>query len=143
MTQAPSATEEPAGPAPARTVSAAERDALQWVVRLTSGETTPADRLAFRNWRVRSPKHAAALQSALGLWLGVARGLPARPLRVTASARHWPLLVVAAAALLLILIGINTYEYDNITTAGERRGLAFADVRPLSPVVEQLAARLE
>ena len=61
-----------------------EREAIQWVVRLTSGETKPADRVAFRRWKAQSPQHAAALNHALNLWLGVGRALPA-PRQPTAA----------------------------------------------------------
>jgi len=54
-----------------------EREAIQWVVRLTSGETNPADRAAFRRWKAQNPQHAAALHHALNLWLGVGRALHA------------------------------------------------------------------
>jgi len=81
MTQTPPAgteSEEPTPPGGAdMDLAPVEREAIQWVVRLTSGETNPADRAAFRRWKAQNPQHAAALHHALNLWLGVGRALHA------------------------------------------------------------------
>ena len=81
MTQTPPAGTEPEEPTPPggadTDLAPAEREAIQWVVRLTSGENNPADRVACRRWKAQSPQHAAALNHALNLWLGVGRALPA------------------------------------------------------------------
>jgi transmembrane sensor len=48
-----------------------ERDAHNWVRRLTSGEATVADGEALKRWCNLSPKHAAAFASASQLWLAL------------------------------------------------------------------------
>jgi len=44
------------------------REALTWVVKLTSGEATPADAEALRAWRRQSRQHDAAYRDATRLW---------------------------------------------------------------------------
>lgn len=107
-----------------------EREAVLWVVRLTSGEARLADRLAFRKWRARSPEHRAAAADALRLWVGVGRALPARHRVRAAPVRYWPVLAMAAAVLLLTcagFYGFNTWRYDQVTGSGEQRSVALAD----------------
>lgn len=40
------------------------REALRWVVRITSGEATRADALALADWRAQGPAHEAAFREA-------------------------------------------------------------------------------
>ncbi len=47
---------------------ASEREALDWIRRLTSGEVTRADLQALDRWRAQSPKHRRALAKANLLW---------------------------------------------------------------------------
>ena len=42
-------------------------EAIDWLVRLSSGRATPRDRLAFLAWRARSPEHELAAHDAEAL----------------------------------------------------------------------------
>jgi transmembrane sensor len=48
------------------------REAIAWVVRLTSGEATVADAEELRRWRAQSAAHEAAFRRAAKLWRGFA-----------------------------------------------------------------------
>lgn len=45
------------------------RQALYWVIRLTSGDATNLEIAAFRKWRDDRPEHAKALAEARHYWL--------------------------------------------------------------------------
>ena len=45
-----------------------ERRALDWIVRITSGEATDADREAFARWRATAPEYEAAALQAIRTW---------------------------------------------------------------------------
>lgn len=47
----------------------ADEQAFAWVVRLTSGDSTPEEHAQFRRWRDASPSHVTALAQARRLWL--------------------------------------------------------------------------
>jgi transmembrane sensor len=44
------------------------REAIAWLLRLTSGEATVEDAEAFERWHAQSPDHAAAWSEAVRLW---------------------------------------------------------------------------
>lgn len=44
-----------------------ERESLEWIVRLTSGQATVSDAEALAAWKARSPAHASAFEDALRL----------------------------------------------------------------------------
>jgi len=44
------------------------REAIAWLLRLTSGEATVEDADAFKRWYSQSPHHAAAWSEAVRLW---------------------------------------------------------------------------
>ena len=44
------------------------REAITWLLRLTSGEATVEDADAFKRWHAQSPDHAAAWNEAVRLW---------------------------------------------------------------------------
>lgn len=46
----------------------AEREAVDWLQKLTSGEMTPQDIAALESWRARSPLHEAAFVETKRLW---------------------------------------------------------------------------
>jgi len=125
-----------------------EQEAIRWVVRMTSGEATESDRLAFRNWRARSPENEAALVMARSLWvsldLGFANfptGESSRqrrrafdPLAGAARRRGWPRHfargMVAASLLAASLLGywtLHDWRYDDVTHFGERRQVTLSD----------------
>jgi transmembrane sensor len=48
-----------------------EAEAVTWMVRLTSGETTECDRRTAESWRRQSPAHQRAFEKAFRLWNGM------------------------------------------------------------------------
>lgn len=44
------------------------REAIAWVVRLTSGEATTTHAALIQRWRVQSPQHEEAFRQAVRLW---------------------------------------------------------------------------
>jgi transmembrane sensor len=63
------------------------RDALAWIVRLTSGDATLADAELLLDWRGRSPKHEQAYREAVKCWRALAAGLLAPSSAVTRRQR--------------------------------------------------------
>jgi len=47
------------------------RDALAWVVRLTSGEATLIEAEQLIDWRARSPTHERAFREAMKCWRAI------------------------------------------------------------------------
>ena len=120
-----------------------EAEAIAWVVRLTSGDASAADRTEFEVWRAQSSAHEAALVEARKLWLGLGDVLPA-PVVVApaASERIHPALTsrprprltlglaVTASMALLATVGfqyMNNWRHDHVTAAGQREVVALAD----------------
>jgi transmembrane sensor len=101
-----------------------EREAIEWLVRLSSGEAGPAERNAFAQWRARSPEHEAALAMARRLWLSLGQALPARH-RVRPRPR-WTQLALAASLLLVLGLGYQVFHGRN-GQAGGTRPLEVAD----------------
>jgi transmembrane sensor len=120
-----------------------EADAVAWVIRLTSGDASAADRAAFEVWRDQSPAHEAALVEARKLWLGLGDVLPAPVVatpaasdRIEPAPRSWRRprlasgLAVSAAIALLVATGfqyVNNWQHDYVTAAGQRKVVALAD----------------
>ena len=101
---------ENAGPPEA--VSRAEQEAIQWVVRMASGEAVEADRVALAAWRAQSPEHEAALAMAHSLWLGVGQALPARnKARARPPRLQWAPLALAASLLMVVLLGYQSFNH--------------------------------
>jgi transmembrane sensor len=68
-----------------------EQETTEWLVRLTSGEATPADFADFAQWQQRSPAHQHAYQKIAALWEGLEKPLLAwnqqqNPLAIQAEA---------------------------------------------------------
>ena len=111
-----------------------DEEALRWVVRLSSGDTTSDDHEDFRSWRDQSASHAAALARARTLWLQLGAAMP-----VLEQRRRWPyrlrrsvaqLVAVAAALLLSVNLGSHywfEWRFDHVTAPGERKLLTLAD----------------
>lgn len=99
--------------------TAIEREALDWVVRLTAGGADPAQLAEARRWAAQSPRHAAAFAQARRLYR--LAGTPPR--------RRWPRLAGAglalAAALYLALPAAWLADYRSGT--GEVRHIHLAD----------------
>jgi transmembrane sensor len=125
---------------------ALRRQAMAWLVRLSSGETTAADAEALRRWCDESPAHAVAFAEANLLWkeLGpAARNVAARtvvarsaPERTTMARRAFIGGAAAAAAAgvgclmvrppLDLWPSVSELAAEYRTTAGGRRQLATA-----------------
>ncbi|MGK6317180.1 FecR family protein [Neorhizobium sp. DT-125] len=58
-------------------IEALKREALAWIVRLTSGTATTEDRDAFLRWRARSAAHEQAFRDASRLWKNMGAALAA------------------------------------------------------------------
>ncbi len=111
-----------------------DEEALRWVVRLTSGVSTPEDHQAFRCWRDQSAAHSQALGRARVLWRQLDTSLPQVERQRSERSRRRRLLWLAAplAASVVLAIGGTTgylriWRYDAVTSVGERRSLALAD----------------
>jgi transmembrane sensor len=117
-----------------------EAEAVAWVVRLTSGDSSAADRAAFEVWRAQSPAHEAALVEARRLWLGLGDVLPAPVVVTPLRSEPAPTLrrrsrlaagaAVSAAIALVVAAGFqyfNTWQHDYVTAAGQRKVIALAD----------------
>jgi transmembrane sensor len=120
----------------------ADEQAVAWVIRLTSGDTSAAERAAFELWRNESPTHEAAFSEARKLWSGLGDILPA-PVIVAGVAseskppaptrrRLRPNSIVALAASIALLVGIGAkymtnWRYDHVTAPGQREVVALAD----------------
>jgi transmembrane sensor len=119
---------------------ALEQEAFAWLVRLTSGKATDADRAELMRWRQRGPAHERAFQQAARLWRQVGEASPGtlaagefRPVAVH-SRRYLLRAGVAAAAAAGIGTGgarLGFWPYpgellaDHRTRVGEQRHLGF------------------
>lgn len=121
-------------------------EAIDWMVRLSSGRATPQDRLAFLSWRKRSPMHEAAAAEAEALLRAVAETRQAdRMRRGVEPLMFQPALsrisrrtlftgaTAAAASIATVAAGLNllgplsTLYADYATAVGERKRVALDD----------------
>ncbi|MEJ1964546.1 MAG: DUF4880 domain-containing protein [Gammaproteobacteria bacterium] len=120
-------------------LTALEGEAIEWVVRLTSGKATACDRAKFERWRAQSPQHEAAAQSARDLWVGMGHALsetqassaqPQRSRFAAMTSRRW---VALAASLILGVFlgfqGLTTGATISCRRPGNRSGFRF----PMAP----------
>lgn len=63
-----------------------EREATAWFIRMRSADSRPADREAFRTWRVADPEHGRAFAEVEALW----RDLDAPAAAAARRVRHAP-----------------------------------------------------
>lgn len=116
-----------------------DREAVAWLVRLTSGETTEEEEAEARAWRARSPAHEQAFQDAERLWRGM------EPLRGRVHALKdkervlWPRRTAfrwgaAAAMLALVMLAVldrtatfTVWLADHRTGTGQQQTLHLAD----------------
>lgn len=125
-----------------------ERESLEWILRLTSGQATQADAAALAAWKARSPAHAAAFENALRLRARLreagreflarpAHSIPLRPTTMLGSGvnRRAVLGGAAAAAAAGILIARPPLDMwpsfadltaDYRTSKGEQRHVALS-----------------
>jgi transmembrane sensor len=123
-----------------------QEEAIEWVVRLTSGAATDADRSEFERWRAQSPEHEAAASAARQLWVGVGHSLTAADVapeteteteheEVTAKSRRRLLppprmLALAASVLLTMFLGFQTFHswrHDHVAATGEQGAFELTD----------------
>jgi transmembrane sensor len=130
------------------TLSNVDAEAVAWVVRLTSGDASAAERVAFEQWRVESPAHDKAFSEAWKLWSGLGNVLLppvvvllppvvvadvalARKPPVGALRRLRPRAAIALAASIALLLGIGGHMarswHDHVTRPGQREVVALAD----------------
>lgn len=111
-----------------------QRQALDWLVRLTSGQATEADAKALRHWCARSPAHAEAFVQARQLWqlLGPAARQARQVVPLPMLSRRALLggAVAASAALVMWrggwLQGFAAAPAAFATEAGEQRRIEWA-----------------
>jgi transmembrane sensor len=108
----------------------AELEAVQWVVRMSSGEATEADRAAFAQWRSRSPGNEAELALAYKLWLGTGLAFSARAKTRTRRRRS---LLALAASVLVVVLGYQALQSWRGDEAGRRSDLALGGGTQLKP----------
>lgn len=122
--------------------------ALDWFLRLQETPDDPAAQAALRQWLERDPRHAAAFAEVERLWqlpeLAIASRRQAARLGAQAAQangatsarvrRGWLAGAVAAAALVLVAIGVHRYPAlmlrwtaDYVTATGERHEVALPD----------------
>jgi len=121
---------------------ALDEQAMLWVVRLSSGDSSAEQIAEYEAWRAQSPAHAAAMQEARSLWLGVGRVVPG--LGRAPAADTTPSFAEAAktvkaparralAAALTLTLGLvasvwwPNARYDAVTATGETRTITLPD----------------
>lgn len=121
-------------------------EAIDWLVRLSSGRASPKDRLAFLRWRGRSPLHEAAVCEAEQILRALGQTQQAdrvrqqgEPISFTALpvrhrvGRRYLLAGAAAASVAAVAVGLPTVwplaslYADQATAVGERRRTELAD----------------
>lgn len=109
-----------------------EQEALEWVVRLSSGEVSEADTKAFAAWH-DEPANAHAYRRAMKLWRGlgpilVEHDIEARPEPQAANddvpRRRWSAVAAVAATLLTASsVGyqyLHVWRYDHVSPSARR-----------------------
>lgn len=114
-----------------RDVTKADEEALEWIVRLTSGVSTSEDHARFRRWRDASSHNAEALARGRELWALLGTALVQRE-REPAAPRARRVWLLPIAASLLVCIGIGQHywrfgRFDAVTAIGERRTVVLSD----------------
>ncbi|WP_422018271.1 FecR family protein [Reyranella sp.] len=121
-------------------------EAIDWLVRLSSGHATSSDRFAFKRWRERSAMHEAAAAEAEALLRDVAATRQASGLRSRAEMQSIASLphrvgrrtvfagiTAAAASVAVVAVGPNLQDHlsglyaDYATAIGERKRIALDD----------------
>lgn len=121
-------------------------EAIDWLVRLSSGRATPKDRLAFLRWRGRTPAHEAAAREAESILRALGQTRQAdrvrqqgEPISFTAMqprrrvGRRFLIAGAAAASAAAAAVALPTVwplaslYADYATAVGERRRVVLAD----------------
>lgn len=111
-------------------------EAIDWLVKLYSGQATDADRAAFAQWRSQSHEHALAADEAEAIWsgIGIAGDQVRRTERKAARAKLTRRAVLGGVALTAVglaagqagLIGPHLLA-DHVTGVGEQRTVHLED----------------
>lgn len=102
--------------------------ALQWLVRLHSGEETDAEWNAYHDWKSAAPAHAEAATRAEQIWGRIGPALkPRKTGRNVSSAIVLAMTVAGAAAYMGAFGPISGWLADEATGIGERRTAVLAD----------------
>lgn len=114
------------------TLDPVDREALAWVIRLTSGDATEADADDLQRWRAVDPRHERAFRSATQLWQNSGPGLAD-----TAPRRRWGRRAVMTAGMAAatavaaqqagMLPSFGRLLADHRTGVGERQTLHLPD----------------
>ncbi|WP_323635119.1 FecR family protein [Pectobacterium polaris] len=118
-----------------------EEEAIAWLVRLTSGESSPSMLVAFKEWHRQSPEHAKALDDARQLWIALGEVLPESatiepannvvPLVAPTPSPTRRRLGLAVAASVVMAVALGVYSqwnhYDYSTQTGEQRLVTLSD----------------
>jgi transmembrane sensor len=90
-------------------------EALGWIARIETGDLSPADRAALKEWMRRSPRHAAEIRAAAALSAELScltellEPLAMEVRNTGPRAAYRPGLVAAAAALVAIVLSVGIY----------------------------------
>ncbi len=114
-----------------------EEEALRWIARLTSGEASEQERLAFDAWRA-DPMHAALYAELEDIWADLGTALvppdnvvPLRPRKPRLQVWNGRVAAAAAACLALVVAGSYQYatvwQYDHVAQGAARSHVALAD----------------
>lgn len=122
-----------------------DTQAIEWVVRLTSGETGLEEQRQFEAWRHASPLHEAALDRARRLWLQLESPLMdshvshpadeepvvpsfALPPQTRSVRTRW---LSALAAVAVLILGVvqwqGTWRYTHVNGSGSPQAHVLAD----------------
>ncbi len=127
---------------PKTQLNALSDQAIDWVLRLKSGQATGADRQQAEEWRNRSPAHQNAYLEAEQLWQDMGLALQAKQNRqnpqqsaITSSPPNrlsqWHYGLTAAMLLLAVALPFSQYPdrwlSDYSTTIGEQKNITLAD----------------
>jgi transmembrane sensor len=126
---------------PSRDRSDIEAEARAWLMRMDGGFQDRREAGEFREWLGRSPLHQEAFDRAAAAWteldgLGRWLGLDARPRNGRQPARLRPLVLTAAATVILALAAWlavplwrsqSIYTADYVTSIGEQQTVSLPD----------------
>lgn len=115
--------------------------AIEWIVKLTSGNAAPEDKEEFLRWRAQSAEHEAAAHEAETIWHGVgAAGDEVKAVRRRlARAKLKRRTIIGGGVLLLAGAGLRASGVigprlfaDYVTAVGERRTVTLPDGSSIS-----------
>jgi transmembrane sensor len=117
-------------------ISALSDQAIDWVIRLHSGQASKQDVVQAEQWRQRSDSHRKAFAEAEQLWREMGEVLLAseplyQPTPVKTPKRRWSVGLAAAFALFSSILYISGFSdrwlSDYYTATGEQKTVSLAD----------------